>query len=190
MTDAPQVRTTYSERDVQRILARAAELEAKGNYSVEDVRKIAQEVGIDARALDAAMSEPIPGDDPVVRQTSGTWSPTTAAILAAFGFVAGVLAIRADTGALEAFNLLAVFGPVSVVTFFRAMKHRTTRDLPAFLGDVIALFGGFTLATVGLHGTPALAPSVAWGTFCTALGSAIVSALRFERRAPEGSVAP
>ena len=60
MTDVQgPARTTYSERDVQRILARAAELEANGSFTVEDVRKIARDAGIDARALDVAMSEPV-----------------------------------------------------------------------------------------------------------------------------------
>jgi hypothetical protein len=99
MREDPRPPATFSEPEAQRILARAAELEAtSGNrFTAEDLRQIAVNAGIDEHALEHAISESAAVESrPVLRDASTGMKPSNIAMLAGAGAVLGALAIGAD----------------------------------------------------------------------------------------------
>jgi hypothetical protein len=179
VTDLPRAeRKAFSESEGQRILSRAAELELTEDtrYTSEELRQIAMEAGIGSRALDAALLESLPRADAAVGSGPRSW-PVSEVIMALLGVGAGALALLLDGGFGSRDAAVVGAGLTAVITLFSTMRHRPKGNLGGFVRDSIALFGGGLLATMGLDGYLGPAPSLIWGTFCTALGAAIVTAL-------------
>jgi hypothetical protein len=171
-------RTAFSENEVRTILARAAELEAGGGggmVSAADLRKIAAEVGIDAVALEQAMSE-LQKQPVLPEQRSDLLRILTLKNLGLViaGGVLGAMALAADGGRFGSLTALAIFGPSALFTAWRALHHRHWGSVRGLLRELGPLFGSFGMTVTAVGGQEGLAVAVVWGAICS-LGAVAIA---------------
>ena len=169
--------TTFSETEAQRILARAAELEASigQRFSAADLQHIAAKAGIDALALEQAINESGGAPARPVEQNSPiSMDAKRVAGFAGAGAVLGVLAVATDTFLVSGSGV-AVFGPSALFTIYTALRHPLRKGLGGLLRDLALVFGSFTLGIVALEGSSGVAPAMAWSLACGILGTALLA---------------
>ena len=174
--DVPEIR--FTETDAQRILARAAELEATSGsvVSIDELRAIAADAGIDPSALNRAVREfdlAPAGPSKTVRSRSRSLLGTAA--LAAAGVVLGALAVAADNLVFGSFSAAGVLGPSAAFTAYLALRNRRHGGPAAFLGEAAIVFGSFSGTVVAMEGFQALSTCMAWALMCSLAGLGIVT---------------
>lgn len=177
-TPRPRRQSLLTDTDAKRILARAAELDARSGslLTTNDLRQIAADAGISSDALERALWEDdIPEAAARPSEARSAHSLLRTVGLLGIGAVLGALALMLDTISLGTLDAVAVFGPSAAFTLFRAMRHRRNGNVTAFLHEMAITFGSFTVATFGIEGTQAVAPSLAWALVCAITGTAIVA---------------
>lgn len=168
---------SFTDSSANRILARAAELDALNGTTLRlpELRAIAVEVGISAEAFDQAVAEarrvPVPRDTIRSRPRSLLGTVTMIAV----GVALATLSVAADNMSLGSASAFAVFGPSAAFIVYRALVHRRKGSLYGFLNEAAVLFGSFTAAALAMNGTQALAPCAAWALACAVAGSGVVT---------------
>jgi hypothetical protein len=185
MSEDPQLPVTYSETEAQRILARAAELEASvGNrFTTDDLRQIALKAGIDARALERAINE----GGTVVTQSDRNelpplMKPGSIAMLAGTGAVLGVLAVAADRIAFPGSSAIPVFLPSGLFAMYLALRHPLRDGFTGLIRELGVAFGAFTATIMALEGFKGASTGVTWSLLAGALACGLL-ALRGARPA-------
>lgn len=179
MTREQKLPAVFSETEAQRILARAAELEGTigTRFTVEDLRSIAARAGIEAHALEQAISEtaaeqdgdrPSPTPNGMVPIDSGR-----IAMLAGAGVALGALAIMADHTNLPGSSAIPVFAPSALFTLYLALKHPVREGLGGLLRQLGLVFGSFTAAVIAMQGLNDASAAVTWSFLCGAAASGI-----------------
>ena len=179
MRDDNNLPVSFSETDAQRILARAAELEASiGNrFTTEDLRQIALKAGIDAHALERAIDEAgaIETAQPVRNELPPLMKPGRIATLAATGAVLGALALAADRIAFPGSSAIPVFLPSGLFAFYLALRLPVREGFIGLFRELGVTFGAFTAAVAALGGMDGASIGVTWSLLVGAMASGILS---------------
>jgi hypothetical protein len=169
--------TTFSEPEAQRILARAAEIEgAIGNrFTAEELRQIAATAGIDSRALEHAMNEPVQVPATVPTGAANPMTAKQVAVLAGTGAVLAAMALVADNTVFGRAKDLTVLAPSAIYAIWHALRHPTAGRITGLLRELGLVFGSFTSTIILTQGIQDAGPATTWALVCCGLGSAIVS---------------
>ena len=191
MSDDPGLPVTFSETDAQRILARAAELEASiGNrFTMEDLRQIASKAGIDAQALERALNEAgtVMAVQPVRNEPPPLMKAGRIATLAACGAVLGALAFAADRINLPGSSAVPVFLPSALFAFYLTLRHPIREGFTGLFRELGVAFGAFTTVITAMGGFDGATVGVTWSLLVAAAASGIL-ALRGARPVPVGNI--
>jgi hypothetical protein len=192
MSDDPKLPVSFSETEAQRILARAAELEASiGNrFSTEDLRQIALKAGIDAYALERAIHETgtVMAAQPIRNEPPPLMTPGRIATLAATGAVLGALAIAADN-AFPGSSAIPVFLPSALFAFYLTLRHPVREGFLGLFRELGVTFGAFTATIMATGGLEGASIGVTWSLLVGSVASGIL-ALRGARPAPVADAVP
>jgi hypothetical protein len=178
MSNDPAPLASFSEPEAQRILARAAELEATiGNrFTTEDLQQIASKAGIDAQALDRAIRETnAVVAQPVRNELPALMKPGRIAVLAGTGAILGTLAIAADKIAFPGGSAIPVFLPSGLFAFYLALRHPVREGFSGLVRELGIAFGAFTAAIVAMEGMQDASPAVTWSLLAGTLACGILS---------------
>jgi hypothetical protein len=178
MSNHPTPLASFSEPEAQRILARAAELEATiGNrFTTEDLQQIALKAGIDPHALERAISETNEVvAQPVRNELPPLMKPGRIALLAGTGAVLGALAIAADKIAFPGSSAIPVFAPSGLFAFYLALRHPVREGFAGLVRELGIAFGAFTAAIVAMEGVQDASPAVTWSLLAGALACGVLS---------------
>ena len=156
MTESP---TAVSASQVSLILERAAEIDARGDVlSIEELRNIAAEAGIDAAATEMAIQEimadreaaPVPAVPEAKEGTSlpaknpkspaPEWVVAGGAVGMAFGFITALPAVVA----------IPAFGATALYLLFRAVKSMKTGSELSFQLQNLAVWLGMALGATAI----------------------------------------
>lgn len=177
MTNPPMLPSSFSEQDAQRILARAAELEASagGRLTIEDVRQIAAKAGIDATALEQAMIEATRSVEPAAVHDNSAPLITRSRVgmLAAVGALLGVTSIAADN--LVPNTNLIVLGPSALYAAYLALRHPKGEGMISLMRELAVVFGSFSIAVILGGGLDATSPALGWSMLCGLLAGGIMA---------------
>lgn len=193
MSDDPKLPVSFSETEAQRILARAAELEATiGNrFTTEDLRQIALKAGIDAHALERAINETgtVGAAQPVRNELAPLMTPGRIATLAATGAVLGALAMAADRIGFPGSSAIPVFLPSALFAFYLTLRHPVREGFLGLFRELGVTFGAFTATIMAAGGLEGASIGVTWSLLVGAVASGIL-ALRGARPAPVADALP
>jgi hypothetical protein len=178
MREDRQLPATFSEPEAQRILARAAELEATNGtqFTIEDLRQIAAKAGIEAHALEHAIHESRAVDTP---RASG--QPATAmksgdiATLAISGVALGALAIVADNWQPLGNSAIPIFAPSALLVAYRALRHPVREGFSGLLRDLGVFFGAFTAVIAAEGGIEGASIAMTWSMMASGLACGILA---------------
>lgn len=170
--------SSFSEPEAQRILARAAELEATigSRFTTEDLRQIALKAGIDSHALERAIDE----TDSVVEQPARAeppplMKPGRIAMLAGTGAVLAALAIFADNAQPFGSSPVPVFLPSGLFAMYLALRHPLREGFTGLLREIGVAFGAFTAFIAASEGFEGATAAVTWSLIAGAVASGILS---------------
>ena len=179
---------TFSDTEAQQILARAAELEASiGNrFTTEDLQQIALKAGIDAHALERAISETrVVATQPVSNELPPLMKPGRIAMLAGVGALLGAAAIFADKVQPFGGSAVPVLLPSGLFAMYMALRHPLRGGFAGLIRELGVAFGAFTAAIMAMEGFKGASAGVTWSLLAGALACGILS-LRGAR--PDGPV--
>jgi hypothetical protein len=183
---------TFSEPEAQRILSRAAELEATlGNrFTTDDLRQIAAKAGIEPHALEHAINETRAVD---IQHEAGAelagMKPGDIAMLAGAGALLGMLAIGADNMQLLGSSALPVFAPSALFTIYRALRHPLRDGFSGLLRELGIVFGAFTATVAAVEGIEAASIATTWSLMAGALACGMLTLRGARPQSPVNEIA-
>ena len=181
MTDTP---ARISASQVRLILERAAEIDARGDsLTVEELRQIADEAGIDRAATETAIQEITAGAEETPPPTTterevarpakspGYYSPPWIAAGGAVGMVLGFLSLVQDLVGLT------VLGAVVLGLILRAVEAMKKRSHLSFQLENLAVWFGLAVAGIagGVFAPEMLLFAVVAGIVLSVVGGLIVA---------------
>lgn len=144
----PRPERRLSEQEARRLLERVIELDAKraGETSLEELRRVAQELNLSTVAFDQALTElnsgalATPPPPPTEREQSGRYTKwvRTAAIALGGAFFAPASGLAAND--IEAWIVVLIAASAALTLY-----HRVRKTPKAFWADVLALWAGSIL---------------------------------------------
>ena len=178
MTRHPQLPVTFSETEAQRILARAAELEASigDRFTSDDLRQIALKAGIDAHALERAINESDAVEvQPARNELPPLMQPGRIMVLAAAGALLGALAVYADKVPLPGSSAIPVFLPSGLFAMYLALRHPLRDGFTGLIRELGLAFGAFTAAIMAMEGFKGASAGVTWSLLAGAAACGILA---------------
>jgi hypothetical protein len=132
--------------------------------------------GIDPHALESAINETDAPAQPKSRAlVPRTLTTRDIVSMAGTGAVLGALALVADNLSFGGASTIAVFGPSTLYTVYRAVRHSLRDGIPGLLRDLAIVFGSFTTAVMAIDGFQGASAAMTWSLLCALTGSGILA---------------